>query len=436
MNQKRCFKIFTLYLLLNGAFYHPGIYSSHFVADESELIECQLIPEVIKTFLFELPFYIKAEQIPDCLNQFYSCASSGNIPSDTLIESLLFVVDQGQQHHLPHERILDCADYLNLLITRSSCPVVCPNTGARFCSVSVRDQLSAGSLCVEEDAQIAQNLQVGTDLFVCGQATFGAPTRSTDDLGHFRGAVNKSCPPVCNTPVYETVTFGDAGICGNLYVTQTGIFKDVVVCGTISASGAIGITGATGATGSTGATGPAITGSTGATGQTGALGIGIEYLGTDNGHGLTQPFIAVSGERIWSSNGGSNQAPFFFTGAQVWVPFGSTTSYITVTPGGVNEPDTFVCSKNIRTLRFYTQFQTSTPTTSRWRTNLYLNGVQAGTGNYWGSPPNNVSNQRVLGVLEYGAIPAGTSITVKIENNTLPASIQNASSYFVIEYEI
>lgn len=423
----------VFYLFVICIAYIDRVQPSDLGSDQTELINYQLIPPSIQLFLLELPLFIKSEQMPPCLNTFYNCISAGDIPLDILIESLLFVVDQGRQYHLPDERIFDCADYLNTVITRSACPAICSNTGAQVCSLTVRDELSAGFLCVGSDAQISNNVEVGQDLFVCGQATFGAPNRSADELTDLQVAVLRSCPAVCNTPTYETVTFGDAGICGNLYVTQTGIFKDVVVCGNLIASGPIGVTGSTGATGQTGSTGN--TGATGSTGVTGALGIGIEYLGTSNGI-TTQPFITVGPDRIWSSNGGTNLAPFFFTGAAVWAPFGSSTSYITVTPGGVGQPDTFVCSKNIRTLRFYTQFQTSAPTTSRWRTNLFLNGVQVGTGNYWGSPPNNVSNQRVLGVLEYGAIPAGTAITVKIENNTLPNSIQNASSYFVIEYEI
>ena len=87
-------------------------------------------------------------------------------------------------------------------------------------------------------------------------------------------------------------------------------------------------------------------------------------------------------------------------------------------------------------LRFYTVIQTSVATTSRWRTQLLLNGVGSGTGQYWGSPPNNIGNMRVFGVLEYGGIAAGTQISVRIDNNTLPASLQNQSSYFVIEYDI
>lgn len=164
--------------------------------------------------------------------------------------------------------------------------------------------------------------------------------------------------------------------------------------------------------------------------------IGIEYLQTNNGS-MTQPFINSGTERIWSWNGEMiPKGPHFNTSTEIWAPFGSATSYITVIPGGTGIPDTFVCSKNIRTLRFYTEIQTSTPTTSRWRVRLYLNGISSGTGNYWGAPPNNVNNQRVFGVLEYGGIPAGTSITVAIDNNTLPPSLQNNTSYFVIEYDL
>jgi hypothetical protein len=149
----------------------------------------------------------------------------------------------------------------------------------------------------------------------------------------------------------------------------------------------------------------------------------------------TQPFVQVGSEKIWSANGlVIPTTPFFQTTTNIWAPFGSATSYITVTPGGTGLPDTFTCSKNIRTLRFYTEMQTSTATTSRWRTVLYLNGVNVDSA--WGAPPNNIANQRVFGVLEYGGIAAGTSITFKIDNNTLPASVQNQNSYCVIEYEI
>lgn len=204
-------------------------------------------------------------------------------------------------------------------------------------------------------------------------------------------------------------------------------------------TGATGITGATGAgatgvTGPTGATGLGATGITGATGVTGSpgfLGIGIENLGTENG-----TFIQVAGEFIWTSNGGANTNPRFSLVSNVWAPFGSATSYITVVPGGVNVPDYFVCSKNIRSLRFYTEIQLSVASTGRWRTRLYLNGVSSGTGQYWGSPGNNTGNTRVFGVLEFGSIAAGTQISVRIDSTLLPASTQNNSSYFVIEYEI
>lgn len=193
--------------------------------------------------------------------------------------------------------------------------------------------------------------------------------------------------------------------------------------------------GATGPTGMDGKTGPTGLGATGMTGVAGSSSIGIEALITNNGT-ATQPFTRVGAESIWTSNGGTNLAPNFGTTTAIWAPFGSATSYITITPGALNVPDFFVCSKNIRILRFYTIIQTSVATTSRWRTNIFLNGVNSGTGNYWGAPPNNVGNQRVFGVLELGGIAAGTQITVKIDHVTLPVSTQNNSSYFVIEYDI
>jgi len=147
-------------------------------------------------------------------------------------------------------------------------------------------------------------------------------------------------------------------------------------------------------------------------------------------------FTKVGTDFIWTA-GGAAGSPAFVTTANVWAPYGSTTSYVTVTPGAnATTPDTFVCSKNIVSLRFYTEIQVSVANTSRWRTNLFLNGVVAGTSNYWGAPPNNQANVRVFGVLEYGPIPAGTSITVRIDANTLPNSTQNNGSYFVIEYEL
>jgi hypothetical protein len=203
--------------------------------------------------------------------------------------------------------------------------------------------------------------------------------------------------------------------------------------GPTGATGSAGETGATGPTGPTGATG--LIGPTGATGPTGApgyLGIGVESLGTVDGTFIRN----LSSEFIWSANGGVGSAPKFSTTASVWAPVGSSTSYVTVFPGAEGIPDYFVCSKNIRMLRFYTEIQLSTASTGRWRTRLYLNGVNSGTGQYWGSPGNNVANTRVFGVLEYGPIPAGTQISVRIDATLLPNSTQNNGSYFVIEYEL
>jgi hypothetical protein len=140
---------------------------------------------------------------------------------------------------------------------------------------------------------------------------------------------------------------------------------------------------------------------------------------------------------VWSANGSSfatTPAPNLSNNIQIWAPFGSITSYLTITPGATGSVDTIVCSKNIRTIKIYTQIQTSTPSTSRWRTLLFLNGVVV--ANNWGSPPNNVGNQRVFSVLEYGGISSGTVISFAIENNTLPMSIQNNNSYVIIEYNI
>lgn len=199
--------------------------------------------------------------------------------------------------------------------------------------------------------------------------------------------------------------------------------------GPMGSTGPTGVTGPIGFTGPTGSIGP--TGDTGPTGSPGSQGIGIERVTTENG-----TFIKVGRDFIWSSNGGSNTNPYFNTTTDIWAPFGSGTSYITVYPGGPNTPDYFVCSKNIRSLRFYTEIQVSVASTSRWRTNLFLNGTPASPAQFWGAPPNNTTNTRVFGVLEYGGIAAGTEITVKIDANSLPTSTQNNASYFVIEYEL
>lgn len=167
-------------------------------------------------------------------------------------------------------------------------------------------------------------------------------------------------------------------------------------------------------------------------GPAGFLGLGMESLGTVDGTFIRNG----NSDFIWSANGGSGSVPRFRKKASVWAPFGSTTSFIKVVPGGAGVPDYFTCSKNIRTLRFYTELQLSVPSTGRWRTRLLLNGIDSGTGQYWGSPGNNIANTRVFGVLEFGPIPAGTQVSVRIDAALLPNSTQNNGSYFVIEYEL
>jgi hypothetical protein len=156
--------------------------------------------------------------------------------------------------------------------------------------------------------------------------------------------------------------------------------------------------------------------------------IGKELISTSNGN-----FTRVGNNFIWTSATGG---PAFSSIGNIMAPYGSTTSFITVTnSGSASVSDSFTCSKNITSLRFYTVMQVSTASSGRWRTNLFLNGTLV-SGNYWGAPPNNVANVRVFGVLEYGPIAAGTSITLGIDATLLPASCQNQGSYFVIEYEL
>jgi hypothetical protein len=112
---------------------------------------------------------------------------------------------------------------------------------------------------------------------------------------------------------------------------------------------------------------------------------GIERVNTSN----ATTFTKVGTDFIWTA-GGAAGAPLFSTTPNVWAPYGSSTSFITVVPGVTGtDPDSFRSSKNIVSLRFYTEIQISTVSNVRWRTNLFLNGVAAGTGNYWGAPPNN-----------------------------------------------
>jgi hypothetical protein len=179
-------------------------------------------------------------------------------------------------------------------------------------------------------------------------------------------------------------------------------------------------------------------------GPTGPI-IGIERVTSSNGNPVGPFLTIVAGTgRIWSARGqgttGSN-APFLNTVTDIWAPSGSTTSYITVIPGASGPgltalPDTIVCSKYIRNIRFFSELQFSTTTTASWRNVLFLNGVFAAFG--FGSSGNNTVNQRVFSVLEYGGIQPFTQITFQIQlvQGVLPASMQNNNSYCIIEYDI
>ncbi len=168
----------------------------------------------------------------------------------------------------------------------------------------------------------------------------------------------------------------------------------------------------------------------GATGTT-AKQIGRERINTSNG-----TFIRVGSDAVWNNFAAAGTPAF--TTKDIWAPFGGTTSFITIVPAtSATDFDSFTCTKNITSLRFYTEMQVSIASTGRWRTNLFLNGVGSGTSQYWGAPPNNIGNVRVFGVLEFEAIAAGTNISVKIDASQLSGtSLQNANSYFVIEYEL
>jgi hypothetical protein len=168
--------------------------------------------------------------------------------------------------------------------------------------------------------------------------------------------------------------------------------------------------------------------------STSASSIGIEQISTSNGSPITGPFTNVGGQFIWNSF--LTSVPKYLTATNIWSPYGTGTSHITIIPApDAVTSDQFVCSKNIRNLRFYTIFQTSVATTGRWRTNLVVNGTIV-SGLNWGAPPNNVINMRTFGVLEWGGIAAGSTIYTTIDASTLPASCQNSNSYFVIEYDL
>jgi hypothetical protein len=158
---------------------------------------------------------------------------------------------------------------------------------------------------------------------------------------------------------------------------------------------------------------------------------GIERIDSNNG-----TFNLVGTNFVWNANAG---APSLQTTTEVVAPFGSTTSYITVSPGGIiagiPQSDSFICTKNIISLRVYVQIQASAVNTnSRWRTFLFLNNVL--TASFWGAPTNSANNVRTQCVFEYGPITANTPISISIEKNNLPNSTQNQGTYIVVEYEL
>lgn len=154
---------------------------------------------------------------------------------------------------------------------------------------------------------------------------------------------------------------------------------------------------------------------------------GVEKITTNDG-----TFTDVGTHRIWTS--AANGRPSLET-TEVLAPYGSTTSYITIQKSSSgNLSDTFTCSKNITSIRGYVTIQTSAPSTSRWRVFLYVDGSLKGS--FWGAPPNGVNNQRTQCVFEYGPVASGSTVEVRIDENTLPTSLQNQASYFMVEYEL
>ncbi|CAN5194486.1 hypothetical protein BH09DEP1_BH09DEP1_0810 [soil metagenome] len=86
--------------------------------------------------------------------------------------------------------------------------------------------------------------------------------------------LTRACPP-CSFSGSSVATFCNASVLSNLCVgNDTVIQGDLIVCGTLTASGVGGATGATGVTGPTGPAGgpPGSTGATGSTGRTGSTG--------------------------------------------------------------------------------------------------------------------------------------------------------------------
>ena len=80
--------------------------------------------------------------------------------------------------------------------------------------------------------------------------------------------------------------------------------------------------------------------------------------------------------------------------------------------------------------------QLSGASNTSWRVNLLLDNDLKTLA--YGSSGNNVAQQRVFSVLEYGGIQPFTEITFQIQavNGLLPESLQNNDSYCVVEYDL
>lgn len=165
---------------------------------------------------------------------------------------------------------------------------------------------------------------------------------------------------------------------------------------------------------------------------------GIEMITTTNGTFFSSP----GGYLKWSSN--DPNTPSLNPTTNIVAPFGSTTSNITIIPStSPTLSDKFKCSKNIISLKVYVTIQINainnagSPGVSPggWRSQLFLNGFLSGSQNYWGTTATGLNNERCTSVFEFGPIAKDTEIGVEIEPFNLPAGIQNANSYFIIEYE-
>lgn len=158
---------------------------------------------------------------------------------------------------------------------------------------------------------------------------------------------------------------------------------------------------------------------------------GIEIINSTNGTFDVQ----ANGNYIWNSVDTSK--PTFLNNTQILSPYGSTNSYITVIPSAnAATSQSFTCSKNIVSIRVYTTLQISGLSGGRWRVLLFLNGVQTSINDYYGSNNTGNNNERGLNVLEYGPIPQGTNFKIEIKPTNISATVQNGSTYIVVEYEI